>query len=473
MALIKGVKNERPFYYFEEISKIPRGSRNEDGIASYIVEFAKAHSLDYYRDGANNVLVTKKASKGREGENTVMLQAHTDMVCEKNNDKVHNFDTDPIELIQNGNILMANNTTLGADDGFGVAIMLAILESDIPCPNIECLFTSSEEIGLVGAGAFDYTRVKAKQMINLDSAEENTVIIGCCGGMRTELTLPVNNQKTDTPAYKIQIKGLCGGHSGEDIDRKRLNAHILMGVVLSKIKECIDFTISHIEGGDKDNAIPRECDAIIVSNGNVEGAFEKAREYALGMVLAEEDRGLTITISAQKVNTTLSQAETDKIIEVLSMPNAVLEYRKVPPIMPSVSRNLARVRTNKDNIQITFSSRAYTQKEILDTTAEIDKIAQKIGGSTFHHEGYPSWQDEPTSPLVLKWQEAYALATGKKTEPTLIHAGLECGVITSNVEGLSAISVGANVHNLHTPKETMEIDSMDRIYDTVCTFLSK
>lgn len=471
---ITGIRNERPFYYFEEISKIPRGSGNEGEIASYIENFARERGLFCYRDEWNNVFIRKNASNGRENENAVMLQAHTDMVCEQNIGNNHNFLADEIELIQEGNILRANNTTLGADDGFGVAIMLAVLENDeISCPPLEFLFTSSEEIGLVGATKFDYSAVSAKEMINLDSAEENTVIIGCCGGMRTDLEMAVKHQKTDTPSYKISIKGLVGGHSGEDIDRGRLNAHILMGKVLKSMKNEIDFTISHLEGGDKDNAIPRECEAVICTNQDITVPFENARKLALSEVKAKEDALLTVTIEDVKCDTTLTKDDTDRLLQILSIPNAVLEYRNVAPIMPSISRNLARIRTEDTKIKVGFSSRAYTAHDIQKSTDEIEALAKKVGASFYHHEGYPSWQDEANSPLVLKYQSAYNEATGRKTEPTLIHAGLECGVITSRVSGLSAISVGANVHDLHTPKETMEIDSMDRIYDTVIKFLSK
>ncbi len=472
MAIV-GVKNERPFYYFEEISKIPRASRNEKEIASYIVSFAREHLLEYYRDEDNNVLVIKEASCGRENEETVMLQAHTDMVAEKNLDKVHNFDTDPIELIQNGNILSANGTTLGADDGFGVSLMLAILESDISTPRLECLFTSSEEIGLVGAGKFDYSKIKATKMINLDSAEENTIIIGCCGGVRTEISLPLIKEENKNSAYKIKIGGLCGGHSGEDIDKGRLNAHKLMGMALEKIGKVTDYKISYISGGDKDNAIPRECECVIVPTNNkeLEKSIDKITSEILNMPTKKEDKELTFNIEKTDTSSTFSLADTKKIIDILSIPNAVLKYRDKAPILPSISRNLARIRTEESKIMVGFSSRAYTKQGLDYSTNELEKLSSKIGADFYHHERYPSWQDESDSPLVLKYQKAYYEATGRKTEPTLIHAGLECGLITSAVNGLSAISVGANVHNLHTPKETMEIDSMDRIYDTVCHFL--
>lgn len=475
MALINGTKNERPFYYFEEISKIPRASKNEREIADYIVNFAKERSLEFYRDEADNVLIIKEASSGREGEGAVMLQAHTDMVAEKNLDKVHNFDTDPIELIQRGNILSANGTTLGADDGFGVSLMLAILESDLLAPRLECLFTSSEEIGLVGASKFDYSKITAKQMINLDSAEENTIIIGCCGGVRTDMTLDCTVEENTKDAIKIKIGGLCGGHSGEDIDRKRLNAHILMGNTLDLVKAETDFKISYISGGDKDNAIPRECEAIIVPE-NIDAVLNSAKKITaeiLGKVVAPEDKDLTLKIEKTDTLSTFSSVDTEKILAILSIPNGVLVYRDKSPILPSISRNLARIRTEGNEVKIGFSSRAYSEEGLNFSKTQLEGLITTVGARYRHHEAYPAWQDDPESELVLKYQKSYNEATGRKTEPTLIHAGLECGIITSRVKGLSAISVGANVHNLHTPQETMEIDSMDRIYDTVCLFLSK
>lgn len=474
--IIKGVKNERPFYYFEQISKIPRGSGNEGKIANYIVDFAVKHNLPYYMDEANNVLITKNATQGRENEAGVMLQAHTDMVCEKDLATVHDFTADPISLIQEGNILRANGTTLGADDGFGVAIMLAILENDtLSHPYIECLFTSSEEIGLVGAGKFDYSKIKSKMMINLDSAEESTVIVGCCGGIRTKMTLPCTKEASQGVAYKITIGGLCGGHSGEDIDKKRLNAHILMGEALKLIKAVANFKISYISGGDKDNAIPRECECVIVTDASdaLNNEIDKIKAVILNKVVASEDKNLSINIEKTDTSDTFSLSDTEKMLALLSVPNAVLKYRDKAPILPSISRNLAKITTKENEIKIGFSSRSYTEEGLSLSISELEALASKIGASFYHHEKYPSWQDEADSPLVLKWQRAYKEATGRKTEPTLIHAGLECGLITSAVKGLSAISVGANVHDLHTPRETLEIDSMDRIYDTMRIFLEK
>lgn len=468
LEIIRGVKNEAPFKYFEEISKIPRASGNERAIATYLVEFAKKLGLKWYMDDANNVLIVKDASQGRENEEPIMLQAHTDMVAEKNLATVHDFNTDAIRLIQEENILRADGTTLGADDGFGVAIMMAVLnDNTISHPMLECLFTSSEEIGLVGASKFDYSHIKSRRMINLDSAEEDTVIIGCCGGIRTELTLPVTFEKGNFNGYKLTIGGLCGGHSGEDINKNRLNAHILMGKLLMLANDSAPIRLSYISGGDKDNAIPRECEAIFACD-KIDVDFEA---YARSFLKADEDDGLYVKCEKVAFDTALSYEDTKKVLRVLELRNAVIYYRTTPPILPETSRNLARIRTNENEISICFSSRSYLEEKLNESTCELDSFANEIGGSTYHHEKYPGWASSKDSQLVVDYQNAFYKVAGKKPEATLIHAGLECGLISSELYGLAAISVGCNVHDLHTPKETMELDSMDRVYEAIIEIL--
>ena len=472
LEIIKGVRNELPFKYFEEISKIPRASGNEKAMADYIEAFAKARGLYCYRDGVNNVLLVKNATQGREGERPLMLQAHTDMVAEKNVGTPHNFETDPIELIQDGNILRANGTTLGADDGFGVAVMLAILDrDDISHPRLECLFTSSEETGLVGAGAFDYSLIESRRMINLDSAEEDTVIIGCCGGIRTDVTYPVSFEAGSFKGYRITIGGLCGGHSGEDIDRQRLNAHVLMGNILRKLYDENKFRLSFIEGGDKDNAIPRECVAVIAVEKECDLSW--AQDFARSFLKAKEDGGLFVEVEGAEALRAVSNEETEKLISALGIRNGVLYYRTEPPILPETSRNLARLRTRDDSIIISFSSRSYLDSRLEESVSELDTLAQSLCGTTRHHERYPGWASDKNIPLVKDWQRAFLKVSGKKTEPTLIHAGLECGIMSGNLAGLEAISVGCNVHDLYTPKETMELDSMDKIYEAMVEFLKQ
>ena len=474
LETIKGVRNQAPFYYFERISKIPRASGNEGEIAEYLCNFAKERNLEYYKDEYNNVLITKEATKGRENEEGIMLQAHTDMVAEKNVSTTHDFNKDPIKLIVEGNVLRADGTTLGADDGFGVAIMLAVLDNkSLSHMRLECLFTSSEEIGLVGAGKFDYSKIKSRRMINLDSAEEDTVIIGCCGGVRTELTVPVKRENEENDGYRITIGGLQGGHSGEDIDKKRLNSHKLMGKILRGFKGNTKIRVGEINGGDKDNAIPRECTLTLVPDNYKEcenvlcGINEKIRKE----IRAKEDDGLFVRVESVKVNSVISYEDTDKLLKCLFTPNGVLCYRSNEPFIPQTSRNLARIRTKENEIKIGFSSRSYLDYQLECSMKELEGLAKAVEADVYHHERYPGWASDKDSDLVKKYQRAYNKATGRETKPTLIHAGLECGLISSEIGDFTAISIGANVYDLHTPKETMELDSLDRIYDTIVEVL--
>jgi len=469
---ITGIKNEKPFYFFERISEIPRASGNEAEIAEYICRFADERGLKYLKDENNNVLVIKNATQGRENEATFLLQAHTDMVCEKNKATHHDFSKDPIRLIRCGNILRADGTTLGADDGFGVALMLAVLDSkELSTPKIECLFTSSEEIGLVGASKFDYSNITARKMINLDSAEESTVIIGCCGGVRTRLTYPVDVEKGDFNAYKISVGGLFGGHSGEDIDKGRSNANVLMGKLLEFISGKANIRLSYIDGGDRDNAIPRECEATVICDTPLEGLWDEASSLLKGLITAREDEALYTKLEKTHTSTAFSLNNTKDIIKILSVPNGVLHYRTTSPFLPRVSRNLARVRTEQEYVEIGFSSRSYLDKELEDSMSELDALASDVKGEAYHHERYPGWESPRSTPLVKEWVSAYRKVNGTEPEITLIHAGLECGIITGSIDGMEAISVGCNLHDLHTPGEAMEIDSMDKMYDVLTSML--
>ena len=478
LEYIKGVKNEAPFMYFEKISKIPRASGNERAMADYLVSFACQQGLFSYRDEFNNVLIVREASVGRENDAPVMLQAHTDMVAEKNVGTAHDFATDPIKLIQEGNILRADGTTLGGDDGFGVGVMMAVLaDKSISVPYLECLFTSSEEIGLVGASKFDFSKIKSRRMVNLDSAEERCVITGCCGGVRSDFTLNTEFEIGSKKGVLLTLGGLCGGHSGEDIYKNRLNSNITLGGLIEEINAQIPVKIAYMSGGDKDNAIPRECCATIVPCN--EADFEKLISACdlLGStlakkVVAEEDNGAYIKAEKTEANSCLSKEDTEKVLEILRTPNGVLKYREDIPVLPRISRNLARVRTNENGISVGFSSRAVWESELDERISELDTLAQKIGATVYHHERYPGWESDINSHLVKSWQSSAKRVMGIDVMAIPIHAGLECGLISKKLNNeIEAISVGCNVHDLHTPKETLELDSMDKIYDTVVDFL--
>lgn len=466
----------RPARFFEEISAIPRASYHEERIADYLIAFAEKNGLEHYRDAAHNVLIKKRGSMGREKEPALLLQAHTDMVTEVAFGSTHAFAKEGVHLVQNGSILSADGTTLGADDGFGVALMLAALEDDtLSHPPLECLFTAAEEVGLVGAGQFDYQRISAERMINFDSAEENLIITGCCGGIRSDLYLPAPYRAVTGTGLKIALHGLAGGHSGEDIHRGRANALCVMGAILRDLKEFTAFDLVSFLGGDKDNAIPRDCEAVIlpVDIDKAKAYFSNAEKILSALITCSDDSAGTLSTESVAVDKALSDQTTDAVLALLGVPNGVLYYRKDTEVLPETSRNLASARILENEWRFTFSSRSPYEARIDESIAELDRLADVFGGRTVHRSRYPGWEGDPDSPVSTLWRRAYCEATGRKVETTVIHAGLECGLISAKIPRLDVISVGCNIYDLHTPAERMELDSFDRIYHTLLAFLKK
>ena len=474
-SVINEYLSERPARFFEEISAIPRASLQEGRIADYLVDFATRNGLFCDRDAANNVLIRKAGSAGRENEPPLLLQAHTDMVTEVAFGTTHDFFVEGVKLCREGNVLRAKGTTLGADDGFGMALMLSVLEGGAPShPPLECLFTAAEEIGLVGAGQFDYTKLAAARMLNFDSAEEHLVITGCCGGIRTSLALPV------TPApceggrgLRVVLHGLCGGHSGEDIHRGRANALVTMGGILDGLAAVTPFRLVGISGGDKTNAIPRDCEAVILPRDLAAAtAFFADSEALLAcLVTSFDDRARSLTAIEMDVNTALDEADTERVLSVLRVPNGVLAYRKDGKEPPETSRNLACVRIEEGTVTFGLSSRSPFDEKLDASTGELDALAAHLGGTCKHWSRYPGWEGAEDSPVCTLWQRSYHRLTGKTPATTVIHAGLECGLIRGALGDLDVISVGCNIYDLHTPVERMELDSLERIYRTLILFL--
>lgn len=469
--VINAYVSELPARFFEEISAIPRVSYYEERIADYLVAFATARGLAVYRDASHNVLIKKQGTVGRENERPLLLQAHTDMVAELAFGATHDFENEGLELQREGNILSAKGTTLGADDGFGVALMLSVLEGAESHPPLECLFTAAEEVGLVGATAFDYDKISARRMINFDSAEEHLVITGCCGGIRTNITVPVCFERISTQGIEIALHGLCGGHSGEDIHRGRANALCVMGAILKKLQKLTPFRVVSVHGGDKDNAIPRDCVATIVPDDlNTALDFFANTEVLLQeLVTSPDDSSRSLDVRTIEVQQALPHTDTARLLSVLGVRNGVLQARADGS--PRTSRNLARVRVLADNIDFAFSSRSPDEKCLNESKRELEALARSIGGGASHHGRYPGWESEGDSPVNLLWQSCYRAVTGREISSTVIHAGLESGLISARLPGLDVIAVGCNIHDLHTPAERMELDSFERIYRTLLAFL--
>ena len=465
------IENRSPksvFRYFEEISAIPRGSYNEAEIASYLEAFAAARGLECYRDQVNNVLIKASASKGLENEPPLMLQGHTDMVCEKNGDVVHDFTKDPLKLYLDGKYLRAKGTTLGADNGIAVAVMLALLDGEIAeHPAYECLFTTAEEVGLDGAHAFDYSRISARRLINLDSEENGVVTVGCAGGVRSDLTMKYASVPFKGECVRIEIKGLMGGHSGANIHCGRANANKLMGRILAAVQEKCQVCLVSLVGGSKDNAIPRECRACIaVPNGDlaIDVITEQAEQIA--EELSADDRGFTVTCQTEAEDAVMMSPEQSRAAIALlnCAANGVLEMSRKIKGLVEFSRNLGVIEHREGELSMIFSSRSSIEGQLDASIRELDLLAAMTGFESRHYSRYPGWNYAPVSPLRDQYLKAYQEITGKEARVDIIHAGLECGVIFSHLPDMDMISIGPDMKDIHSPDEALDLDSVEEFW---------
>lgn len=464
------------FRYFEQISKIPRGSGNESAIASYIVEFAKARDLECYKDEANNVLVRMTGSEGRENEEYVLLQGHTDMVCEKDETVIHDFYTDAIKLYIDNGYLKAKGTTLGADNGIAVAFMLAILDGEMKShPPIECLFTAGEEIGMIGAGEFDFSLVKSRRMINMDSEAEGKVVASCAGGVRSEMIIPLSLKKAMGEGLRVTVGGLFGGHSGEDINKGRANANRLMGRLLTELSFEMDFEISRIYGGSKDNAIPRECTAEITVSDfyNALLAIEEiSRE--INRELSGDDRDFFCKVEHCEIEKVMEKEASNKLLLAINHTySGVIEMSQDVDGLVEWSSNLGVIETTEDNARLVFLTRSGMDRRIDYSIKLIDRFAETIGGSANHFGRYTGWSYAKTSPIREAYLEAYRTLFDKEATVEIIHAGLECGLIKANVPDMDIISIGPEIIALHSPMERLNIASAERLWTLVEYMLAK
>lgn len=467
--------------HFENLSAIPRGSGNEKAAADYIEDFAKKHGLECIRDYSNNILIRKKASAGYEEKEPVLLQGHMDMVCEKNSDKVHDFEKDPLELYVEDGALRARGTTLGGDDGIAVAAMLSILEEDHAHPELECLFTTDEEVGMSGAKNFDYENICATRLINLDSEEENTAVVSCAGGARIEIKIEHDRMPLNPACSQIEISitGLAGGHSGEDINSGRANAVNTMGILLGKLYDDSPMRLIEISGGNKDNAIPRECRAV-VSVRDRKDASEKIKEYGkiIKNGLAADDKGFTVRVkNTDSQSKALTFADTSKVISaMLLFPCGVINMSPYDGSMPETSCNLGVIRGGENGTELRFLARSSSEDKLNNLIMRYKRLAGLLGACVNVADRYPGWEYSPDGRLQRDYLEAVRSVCGDnvKAKITSIHAGLECGVITSSVKHpLDAISIGPRMENIHTPDESLDIESVGRFWKILLELLKK
>jgi dipeptidase D len=470
---IQGLKPEKVWHYFSEISAIPRGSKNEKAVLEYIKKTASAMGLKSKQDKVGNVVVFKPASPGKEGSTTVVLQVHTDMVCEKNRDVQHDFLKDGIKFRREGNYMKADGTTLGSDDGIGVASLLALLEDkSLVHGPIEGLFTIDEETGLTGANHIEPGFITGKIMMNLDSEEEGVLYIGCAGGLDTTMTIPVKRKAVTgkVAVFNVMVRGLKGGHSGVDIHLGRANALKLLTRTLMAIDAKTKMKLVSLEGGSKHNAIPREAEATIVvpvADGVKVSKIAADCEQVFKNAFASTDPDVKVMVEkGKKAKPAFDDKSKAAVLGALdSLPHGVIRMSSDIPDLVETSTNVAVLKTAAAGVTIVTSQRSSIESEKEMIASQVASVGRLAGAKLKVSDGYPGWQPNVSSAVLARGKEVYRNLYGKEPEVKAIHAGLECGIINDRVGGgVDTISFGPTIIGPHSPDERVAIDSVEKFY---------
>ncbi len=479
-SAFEGLEPKVLWKHFAVLAATPRASTKEAAARAYVLEQAKELGLSATQDAAGNVVVTKPARTGREKATPTLLQGHLDMVCEKNEGTPHNFDTDPIDVCRDGDWLKARGTTLGSDNGVGVAAGLAVMEStDIAHGPLEFVFTIDEETGLTGAAEFKGGVLKSKFFFNLDNEETETLCIGCAGGVKTIGRRKVAWTKAsgDT-AWRVKVSGLKGGHSGVDIHQGRGNALRVLGTTLQRVTESLPVGVATVNGGSAQNAIPREASAVLV------GAAAKENELKALLAKCESDWKTDLggfdpelEITAEKVavpEKVLDAADAKRIIDLLvTLPHGVVAMSPDVPGLVQNSTNLAVVSVTGDTAEIITSQRSAIESS-RNGLARMLATGFALGGFEAEHSGnYPGWKPEPESEIVQKLQAAHEQVFGKPAKLIAMHAGLECGVIGEKYPGMQMISFGPTIVDPHSPNERVQISTVESFWNLLKAALEK
>lgn len=478
MPVLENLKPDRVFHYFEQISAIARGSGNMKGISQYCIDFAKEHKLSYHTDDLCNVVIFKNGSKGYENSAPVILQGHLDIVCQKTMDCDIDFEKDGLKLFIDGDFVKAEGTTLGADNGIAVAMVLAILESTtIAHPPIEAVFTTDEETGMYGAKALDMSILKSTKMINLDSEEDDCITVSCAGGSDFVATMATNRTVSNGTKVSIELKGLKGGHSGVEINKGRANANTLMGKVLNHLKSKVQFNVIDVNGGDKPNAIPNYCKAQLCTGDN-QLFVNTANAYleSLKAEIKDSEGDFCYVVSDDKNGEyeVLGNDVKDKLINVLNVaPNGVLKMSENIESLVETSLNLGILKIDNDKITIHYSLRSNTKNGLTELESKLTEIFenQNFEIDTFGH--YPPWEYKKESSLRDLYIDTYKQHFNAMPRVEALHAGLECGLFASNINNIDCIAVGPTIFDVHTVNEKLSISSTNNLFELIVDVLGK
>ncbi|MDE7425611.1 MAG: aminoacyl-histidine dipeptidase [Lachnospiraceae bacterium] len=468
--MLEMIDNTKVFDYFEEISKVPRGSGNNKAISDYLVEFAKQHGLEYRQDACENVIIRKKASAGLEDKSGVILQGHMDMVCEKDNETCHDFTQEPLDLQKEGDFIFAKGTTLGGDDGIALAYGLAILADDsLVHPPLEMVFTTDEETGMYGAIGLDASVLNGKYLINIDSEEEGTLLTSCAGGMSVNGVFSDDKKEKTGDILSLTISGLKGGHSGTEIEKNRENATLLAARILNGLEvRKIPFCIISIEGGQKDNAIPRETTVeIMVEDKNAVSEMIDEINSLLNREIQFQEPDFQVKIGWKEKERAMVYSEefTKKLLFFFNhVPNGVQKMSSAINGLVESSLNLGICHTNEEGVFVSFSLRSSLQTYKEYMCEQLKELIELLDGKFSKKSEYPAWEYRADSRLREVMIKVFKEQYDKEPKIEAIHAGLECGILSGKKPELDIVSMGPNILDIHTPKERLSISSVQRVY---------
>lgn len=479
---ITNLKPSRLWHYFYELSQIPRESKHEARAVEWLKKVASQLNLVNEQDAAGNVIIHKPASPGYENRTPVVLQGHIDMVCEKNSGTIHDFEHDSIELMIDGEYVRAKGTTLGADNGIGVAAALAVLEDkSLPHPPLEALFTVDEETGLTGANALQPGFVKGKILLNCDSEEDDTFFIGCAGGKDTEVTFTITWEKAPAgyKACAVKLSGLIGGHSGLDIHKDRANAIKQLNRIIWKAAEKLDLRLFYATGGSKHNAIPREAEYRMLINLSDFQRLQEVIANAADMLQVEyknieREVQLTVEELPEYPARIFSLEFQQRLLNfIYALPHGVKKMSATIPGLVETSTNAAILRTTNEQVTFLTSQRSSVASEIIGIADKVKAVGLLAGGAVRQGTGYPAWTPNVNSPILQLMIKIYQELFGSEPHVKAIHAGLECGIIGEKFPGMDMISFGPTIHGAHSPDERVHITSVEKFYKLLTTTLQR
>lgn len=480
MGVLSNLEPERVFRFFEEICSIPHGSSDTKKISDYLVQFAIDRGLRYMQDGNNNVIIFKTGSRGYENSQPVIIQGHMDMVCEKEADCDIDFSRDPLRLRLEDGIISADGTTLGGDDGIAVAYALAIMDDDsIVHPPLECVFTVDEEIGMLGAQALDCTPLHSKIMLNIDSEDSESLLVSCAGGVCASCHIPVEYEKAgNMMKVRVKVKGATGGHSGVEIIKQRANADKILGRCLYYIGREVPFRLVSVEGGLKDNAIPKESEAVVAVREADFDMFMVCLEKIENIVTKEyagTDHDLKLIAGkAGMAAEVMTEQSSENIISALMMiPDGIQKMSNYIEGLVQTSLNLGILKTKGNEVSMCLSVRSSVQTEKEYLVDKLECIMKTFGGKLELTGDYPAWEYKKGSPLRKLMVQVFEDQNGYSPAVQAIHAGVECGLFAGKIKDLDCVSFGPDINYIHTTKESMSVDSVVRTWNFLLEVLRR